>query len=153
MQLSPFHLFIILLLILMVASFARNWGLTEGFVTFNQNLSTFTKVKVPAYDKTNNIIKLYDNIYYDNRNGNAVIVTGTASTPALLTEAEGTTVTAIDIYQRKGGASARYNTPATTTGTSTTAFQQTTDESKISTIPSMVNEWSILTSEKNQLNY
>ena len=153
MQLSPFHLFIILLLILMVASFARNWGLTEGFVTFNQNLSAFTKVKVPAYDKTNNIIKLYDDIYYDYRNGNAVIVTGTASTPALLTEAEGTTVTAIDIYQRKGGASARYNTPATTTGTSTTAFQQTTDESKISTIPSMVNEWSILTSEKNQLNY
>jgi hypothetical protein len=153
MQLSPFHLFIILLLILTIASFARNWGLTEGFVAFNQNLSAFTKVTVPAYDKTNNIIKLYDDIYYDYRNGNAVIVTGTASTPALLTEAEGTTVTAIDIYQRKGGASARYNTPAATSGTSTTAFQQTTDESKISTIPSMVNEWSIVTSEKNQLNY
>jgi hypothetical protein len=148
MQLSPFHLFIILLLILMVASFARNWGLTEGFVAFNQNLSAFTKVKVPAYDKTNNIVKLYDDIYYDNRNGNAVIVTGTASTPALLTEAEGTTVKTIDIYQRKGGSSTRYNTPVTTT-----AFQQTTDESKISTIPSMVKEWSILTSEKNQLNY
>ena len=146
MQLSPFHLFIILLLILMVASFARNWGLTEGFVTFNQNLSAFTKVKVPAYDKTNNIIKLYDDIYYDNRNGNAVIVTGTASTPALLTESEGTTVTAIDIYQRKGGSSTRYTK-------SSGVFQQTTDESKISSIPSMVNEWSILTSEKNQLNY
>ena len=127
----------------MVASFARNWGLTEGFVTFNQNLSAFTKVKVPAYDKTNNIVKLYDDIYYDNRNGNTVIVMGTASTPALL----------IDVYQRKGGSSTRYNTPATTSGTSTQAFQQTTDESKISTIPSMVKEWSILTSEKNQLNY
>lgn len=153
MQLSPFHLFIILLLILMVASFARNWGLIEGFVAFNQKTSAFTKLIVPAYDKTNNIIKLYDDIYYDHRNGNAVIVTGTASTPALLTEAEGTTVTSIDVYQRKGGASARYNTPATTTETSTTAFQQTTDESKISSIPSMVKEWSILTPEQNQLNY
>jgi len=154
MQLGPFHLFIILLLILMVASFARNWGLTEGFIAFNQNLRTpFTKVKVPAYDKTNNITKLYDDIYYDNRNGNAVIVTGTASTPALPTEAEGTTVTAIDVYPRKGGSSARYSTPATITGSSTTAFQQTTDESTISSIPSMVKEWSILSAARNQLNY
>ena len=153
MQLGPFHLFIILLLILMVASFAKNWGLTEGFITFNQSLSAFTKVKVPAYDKTNNITKLYDDIYYDNRNGNAVIVTGTASTPALATEAEGTTVSAIDIYQRKGGSSTRYNTPSTTSGSSTTSFQQTTDESKISSIPSMVKEWSILSAAKNQLNY
>ena len=137
----------------MVASFARNWGLTEGFVTFNQNLSAFTKVKVPAYDKTNNITKLYDDIYYDNRNGNAVIVTGTTSTQALPTESEGTTVTTIDIYQRKGGSSTRYNTPVTTTGSSTTAFQQTTDESKMSSIPSMVKEWSILSAAKNQLNY
>ena len=153
MHLGPFHLFIILLLILMVASFARNWGLTEGFVTFNQNLSAFTKVKVPAYDKTNEITKLYDDIYYDQRNGNAVILTGTASTPAKVTEPEGTTVTAIDIYQRKGGASTRYNTPATVNGESTTAFQQTTDESKMSSIPSMVNEWSVLSAVKNQLNY
>ncbi len=153
MHLGPFHLFIILLLILMVASFARNWGLTEGFVTFNQNLSAFTKVKVPAYDKTNEITKLYDDIYYDQRNGNAVILTGTASTPAKVTEPEGTTVTAIDIYQRKGGASTRYNTPATVNGESTTAFQQTTDESKMSSIPSMVNEWSVLSDVKNQLNY
>lgn len=153
MHLGPFHLFILLLLILMIASFARNWGLTEGFVTFNQNLSAFTKVKVPAYDKTNNITKLYDDIYYDQRNGNAVIVTGTASTPAKVTESEGTTVTAIDIYKRKGGASTRYSTPATVNGESTTAFQQTTDESKMSSIPSMVNEWSVLSAVKNQLNY
>jgi hypothetical protein len=153
MHLGPFHLFIILLLILMVASFARNWGLTEGFVTFNQSLSAFTKVKVPAYDKTNTITKLYDDIYYDQRNGNAVILTGTASTPALITEPEGTTVTAIDIYQRKGGSSTRYNTPATVNNGSTTAFQQTTDESKISSIPSMVKEWSIISAVKNQLNY
>jgi hypothetical protein len=137
----------------MVASFARNWGLTEGFVTFNQNLSAFTKVKVPAYDKTNEITKIYDDIYYDQRNGNAVIVTGTASTPAKVTEPEGTTVTAIDVYQRKGGASTRYSTPATVNGDSTTAFQQTTDESKMSSIPSMVNEWSVLSAVKNQLNY
>jgi len=134
-----------LLLILMVASFARNWGLTEGFVAFNQNTTPFTQVKVPAYDKTNNIIKLYDDIYYDNRNGNVVVVKGDASSPALLTESSGTTVTAIDVYQRKGGASARYKTPA--------AFQHTTDESKIGTIPSMATEWSIFTSEQNQLNY
>lgn len=153
MHLGPFHLFIILLLILMVASFARNWGLTEGFVTFNKDLSAFTKVKVPAYDKTNEITKVYDDIYYDQRNGNAVIVTGTASTPAKITESEGTTVTAIDIYQRKGGASTRYNTPATVNGESTSAFQQTTDESKMSSITSMVNEWSVLSAVKNQLNY
>jgi hypothetical protein len=137
----------------MVASFARNWGLTEGFVTFNKDLSAFTKVKVPAYDKTNEITKVYDDIYYDQRNGNAVIVTGTASTPAKITESEGTTVTAIDIYQRKGGASTRYNTPATVNGESTSAFQQTTDESKMSSITSMVNEWSVLSAVKNQLNY
>lgn len=158
MYLSPFHLFIMLLLILLVATFARNWGLIEGFVTFNKDISSFTQIKVPAYDKTNNIIKLYDDIYYDHRNGNCVIITGTASTPALSTESEGKTVTAIDVYQRKGGASARYSTPATvstssTGAQSTTAFQQTTDESKISTIPSMIKDWTILTPEKNQLNY
>jgi hypothetical protein len=137
----------------MVATFAKNWGLTEGFVTFNQSLSAFTKVKVPSYDKTNNITRLHDDIYYDQRNGNAVLVTGSASSPALVSESEGTSVTSIDIYQRKGGSSTRYNTPATVSATSTTAFQQTTDESKISSIPSMVKEWSVVSSAKNQLNY
>ena len=153
MHLSPFILFILLLLILMVATFARNWGLTEGFVTFNQSLSAFTKVLVPSYDKTNSIVKLYDDIYYDQRNGNAVLVTGSATTPALVSETEGTSVTSIDIYQRKGGSSTRYNTPVTVSAASTTAFQQTTDESKISSIPSMVKEWSVVSSGKNQLNY
>lgn len=158
MYLSPFHLFIMLLLILLVATFARNWGLVEGFVTFNKDISSFTQIKVPAYDKTNNIIKIYDDIYYDHRNGNCVIITGTASTPALSTESEGKTVTAIDVYQRKGGASARYSTPATASTSSsdaqsTNAFQQTTDESKITAIPSMIKDWTILTPEKNQMNY
>ena len=144
MHLGPFHLFIILLLILMVASFARNWGLTEGFVAYQKDTPSFTKLIVSGYDKTNTIIRLYDDIYYDHRNGNAVLVTGAATTSALPTETTGTSLTAIDVYQRKGGASTRYTSGLTS---------QTTDESKISGIPNMETQWSVLSADKNQLNY
>jgi hypothetical protein len=157
MHLSPFHLFIILLLILMIASFARNWGLVEGFVSFNQSTAAITKINVPAYNFVDNrgIIKLYDDIYYDYRNGNAVIVNGTSTSAS---ESLGTTVTSIDVYSRKGGPSARYNTPATTTVSSTGVttlieVKQVVDESKVDTIPSMVKEWTIYTADKSQLNY
>jgi hypothetical protein len=156
MYLSPLYLFIILLIILLISSYAKHWGLTEGFVAFNKDTTSFTSTVVPGYDKLHTIIKLYDDIYYDNKNGNSVIVSGaqfSAGTAVVPSESSGTTVSAIDIYPRKGGASARYATPATIIGAVETPIQQIVDESKIDVIESMIKEWSIYTTGKNQLNY
>ena len=154
MYLSPLYLFIILLIILLISSYAKQWGLTEGFVAFNsENRTSFSSVIVPGYDNLRTIVKLYDDIYYDNKNGNSVIVSGTQISTAVPSETSGATITAIDVYPREGGSSARYTTPATKTGTVLTPLQQIVDESKKDVITSMIKNWTVYTSSKNQLNY
>jgi hypothetical protein len=48
----------------------------EGFIDFQNNISTNTFVIIPQYSSNGAVLKLYDNIYYDNLNGNLIEVDG-----------------------------------------------------------------------------
>ena len=48
----------------------------EGFIDFKNNISTNTIVNIPQYSDTNSVVKLYDNIYFDNTNGNLIEIDG-----------------------------------------------------------------------------
>jgi len=101
---SPLVLFVILLLILALSVFVGN-SLTswvnpeandfESFIGYNYSLPLMSSQTISAYSTTNPLIKVYDNLYFDNKNGNVV---------KLLSEGYGgnTMLTAINVCGRDG---------------------------------------------------
>jgi hypothetical protein len=74
-KLSPLILFIIILLVLVIATTIKNYGLvSEGFGSYKYEADMLSDQKVTQYDDQRNIKKLYDELFYDPRNGNVVAV-------------------------------------------------------------------------------
>lgn len=98
-KLSPLILFIIILLVLVIATTIKNYGLvSEGFGSYKYETEMLSDQKVIQYDDQRNIKKLYDELFYDPRNGNVVAVysptySGTANT----------TVTKMEVVPREIG--------------------------------------------------
>lgn len=77
-KVTPFILFLILLITLVISMlFANSWVLsnkyTEGFVSYGYSNSNIMNVTLSPYS-TNQVIYLYDNLYFDGKNGNIVEV-------------------------------------------------------------------------------
>jgi len=147
-KLSPLLLFFTLLIILVIATTVKRWGLvSEGFIGYLKDANSFSSQTVPAYDSGNAIIKLYDDIFYDNRNGNAVIIT--ASPYVNTADSTGASVSSIDVVPRKMDPIYTY-----TRGSGNTIMSQQCEESKVKTIESLETQWSIKGLQStNQLNY
>lgn len=74
-KLSPLILFIIILLVLVIATTIKNFGLvSEGFGSYKYETDILSDQNVSQYDDKRNIKKLYDELFYDPRNGNVVAV-------------------------------------------------------------------------------
>ncbi len=147
-KLSPLLLFFTLLIVLVIATTVKRWGLvSEGFIGYLKDAGNFTSQTVKAYDSGNNIIKLYDDIFYDNRNGTAVIVN--ASPYANAADTTGATVSSIDVVPRKMNPIYTYSK-----GSDNAVMSQQCAESKVSTIESLETAWSVKgLNSMNQLNY
>ena len=134
-KLSPLILFIILLLVLVIATAVKNLGLvSEGFNSYLYSSDSFTDQKVFAYNNTRNITKIYDDIFYDPKNGNVVAVYGTKYTSE--DDNTGQSVTQIDIVPRIESNIVSYNK-----GTDNKTLSQITDESKKSTLEPVDTQW------------
>jgi hypothetical protein len=145
---SPLLLFFTLLIVLVIATTVKQWGLvSEGFISYLNSTGNFSLQKVNAYDNVNNIYKLYDDIFYDNRNGNVVIVT--ASPYAIGADETDRSVSSIDVVPRKLNPAYSY-----VKGSDTAILSQRSEESKISTIESLDTAWFVKgVNSNNQLNY
>lgn len=145
---SPLLLFFTLLIVLVIATTVKQWGLvSEGFISYLNGAGKFSLQKVNAYDNVNNIYKLYDDIFYDNRNGNVVIVT--ASPYASGADETDRSVSSIDVVPRKLNPAYSY-----VKGSDTAILSQRSEESKISTVESLDTAWFVKgVNSKNQLNY
>lgn len=148
-KLSPLLLFLTMLIVLVIATTVKRWGLvSEGFIGYLYSSGSFSSQTVKAYDNTASIFKLYDDIYYDQRNGNSVIVNASPYTSS--SDDTGATVTSIDVVPRKYNNAVSY----TKGSASTTALSQQCEESKQKTIDSLETQWSVKgLSSTNQLNY
>jgi hypothetical protein len=148
-KLSPLLLFFTLLIVLVIATTVKRWGLvSEGFIGYLKDANSFSSQTVPAYDSGNAIVKLYDDIFYDNRNGNSVFIT--ASLYVNTTDSTGATVSSIDVVPRKMGDPIY----TYTRGSGNAIMSQQCEESKIKTIESLETEWSVKGFRStNQLNY
>ena len=71
-KLTPFLLFLLLLIVLVISVIFGNRYSTEGFINFNNDKSSINQVLIPQYSKTKNVTKIYDNIFFDQTNGNLI---------------------------------------------------------------------------------
>ena len=117
MKVTGLLLFIILLIVLVVSVIlGKNMGFrgTEGFITYRQpdKSSTGTNptlVKVPTYSM-DPVAKLFDNLYFDMKNGNLVEVDSPKYTSGGATDMIGNTVTKTIVTTRaNSGTSFEYS--------------------------------------------
>ena len=145
---SPLLLFFTLLIVLVIATTVKQWGLvSEGFISYLNSAGNFSLQTVNAYDNTNNIYKLYDDIFYDNRNGNVVIVS--ASPYASGADTTDRSVSSIDVIPRSLNPAYSY-----VKGSDSEILSQQCEESKVSTISSLDTAWFVKgVNSTNQMNY
>ena len=129
-KLTPFVLFFIILLVLVISIvFMKNVN-NEGFIDFYYSSSPTdaSSVLVPIYSTNYPISKLYDNLYFDKRNANLVALngpyTGTSSTDAK-------TLSSIAILARNNNP---YNSVVNYTNPNTTITNYDSVESKVTSI-------------------
>lgn len=90
MKITPLILFILLLftlvLSLLFSKYIRanfggeiNSNINENFINFNNDEPSLTYSYIPQYSSSSsNVLKLYDNIFYDTKNGNVIEVDGSS---------------------------------------------------------------------------
>jgi hypothetical protein len=74
---TPLILFLILLSALVISMlFGNSWLLSrkEGFVSFGYSNPNIMQVTISQYSASNTVIYLYDNLYFDGKNGNIIEV-------------------------------------------------------------------------------
>jgi hypothetical protein len=113
-KLSSFSIFLILLILLVLIMLFMNWQLfkknKESFVNFqNNNPSTYgSMIYIPQYtsDANHKLVSLYDNLYFDHKNGNLIEVNSTGCPPnvpqASCVDTTGASISEIYIVPRSG---------------------------------------------------
>ena len=79
MKFSALTIFLILLLVLVISVlFCRCYNYEEGFIAYQSDKESLSKILLPIYsdDEDHILTKLYDNLYFDQKNGNLVELDG-----------------------------------------------------------------------------
>jgi hypothetical protein len=135
MMFGKLMLFVLILLVLVLATTVKSMGLTEGFLSFQKSADEFTDVRVNAYNNKRDITKFYDETYYDPKNGNVIGVYGTQYSTS--SDTTGGTVSKIDIVPRDN----QSNIITYSKGQTDQALSQESDESKKIKIDSIDTHW------------
>ena len=163
-KISPLILFIILLVVLALSAMIKNYMNREGFITYNHGSALFSTKTVGIYSSENPVTKIYDDIYYDPRNGNVVVVyTKDKYVDAGSVDADGKNIKAIEIVPRKNVANNQTVKYENNTVDKTAiennvmvskaeVINQVTPESRKTTLDTTEVAWSYK-SGSNQVNY
>ena len=76
---SPFMIFLLLLIVLLLSVVFSKYLPLEGFIGYNSSASNASHVLVKPYSSTIQLLKIYDSIYYDPTSGNMLELFGSAS--------------------------------------------------------------------------
>ena len=74
-KLSPLMLFLLLLIVLVISITFGNMFNLEGFISFGYSNNSMDDMQIPQYSSVY-VNKLYDNVFYDPKNGNLIEVDG-----------------------------------------------------------------------------
>ena len=147
LKLSPLMLFLILLIVLVISIVFGNMLNMEGFVSFGYNVNNLNSLNIPQYNTTASVYKLYDNICYDNRNGNLIEIDSTTySGNADLT---GSTINSLYVTPRDGLTTTVYGNRLS----GNTVLSVNTDKSMINTVNTSYSCWMYPTQSYNTDEY
>ena len=145
-KLTPFLLFLLLLLVLVVSVVLGSFAKIEGFTSFAQSTPSLQMVTIPQYSNSNQVHKLYDNIFFDNKNSNLIEV----DSPAYAGNADvtGSSITSCYVSSRDGALSV-YQTQMQ----GNAVVGQLSDKSSIPSISSAYKQWTYPTQSKTTDKY
>ena len=133
-------LFLLLLIVLVISITFGNMLQLEGFISFGQNNTIMDNMQIPQYSSSY-VHKLYDNIFYDPKNGNLIEVDGDGGNVVT-----GNTVSTLYVTPRTNpGITSLYEVSNTTNST----VNLSTSTNTISSF----NSWLYPTQCKNTDNY
>ena len=97
MKITPFIVILLLLIVLILFTFCCKLPFfqREGFITFLKNEDSMTEQIIPQYSD-DTVYKLYDNLYFDRKNGSLIEVDGASED----TNADGNIVDSIIVTPR-----------------------------------------------------
>jgi len=154
-KLSSFSIFLILLILLVLIMLFMNRQLfkenKESFVNFqNNNPTTYgSMIYIPQYtsDANHKLVSLYDNIYFDHKNGNLIEVNSSSCPPnvppASCVDTTGTSISEIYIVPRNGESVTIY--PSSSVNPDGSVPSYATKESLNKTITPSYNQFSYRT--------
>ena len=130
-KLTPLWLFLILLAILIISILFFKKGSAEGMINFQVQTAPGLSITLPNY--TNSLVKLFDNDYFDPKNGNVLRIYGTQFTSSGSLDITGSSIDYIDLLDRNN------------------IVQQYSNTQQIpiylTTIPSSYNTWNTYTTD------
>ena len=115
-KLTPFIIFLFLFAVFVLTMiFSHRIKKFEGFIAYNESSSTLNQLHLPQYSSSNLLYKVYDSIYFDNKNGNVIELFGTTFSNSTTTgtipttnvvDVTGATLTDIVLMNRSSTANA-----------------------------------------------
>ena len=115
MKLSPVMIFILLLIFLVLSVLLCRWAMrdVDGFIGYNYTKDVAEAVILPMYSSKNKLYKMYDSLYFDNKNGNIVEVdaamySNVGGVAAGNVDLTGTSITGLHISPRVGNSTMSY---------------------------------------------
>uniref|UniRef100_A0A6C0HU58 Uncharacterized protein n=1 Tax=viral metagenome TaxID=1070528 RepID=A0A6C0HU58_9ZZZZ len=126
MKISPFVLFLILLIVLVVSIIVGRKIGYEGFISYQQSKTSTTSFVIPSYSQ-NTVYKLHDNLFFDSVNANLLEIDSPAFNSTTGPDIIGNTILTTTIIPRSSGIGTNYSgnvsvmsIPQTSIGTSMT---------------------------------
>jgi hypothetical protein len=148
-KITPLFLFLLLLIVLVISViFGNRFLAKEGFVSFQQSKNPIEYVSIPTYSTTATPVKLYDNIYFDNKNGNLIEVDSTSYSGTV--DSTGKTIATTNVVPRANSQNSVSFT-SQISGTSVTA--QDTKPSLIANVSHSYKSYVYPTQSKNTDKY
>jgi hypothetical protein len=98
---SPFIMFLILLIVLIISIIFSKYLPIEGFISYNP-VRDEQLVIVPVYSTTQQLLKVYDSVYFDPQTGNMLELFGTPSSDNTSTSNDISTLTNMVLIPRQG---------------------------------------------------
>ncbi len=115
MKLSPVMIFILLLIFLVLSVLFCRWSMRDmdGFIGYNYTKDVAEAAIIPMYSSKNKLYKMYDSLYFDNKNGNIVEVdaamySNVGGVAAGNVDLTGTSITGLHISPRVGNSTMSY---------------------------------------------
>ncbi len=104
MKLTPFILFLIILFVLVLSVVLNKWlplnilSFNEGFSSFYETSASGNSMIIPQYSSTVKVFKIYDNLYFDQKNGNLIIINGETYSGTI--DSSGASILNVGVIQR-----------------------------------------------------